>query len=78
MRIEAGNSEWINHLEQSLYGLLDGMSFKKDANCYSGLTSTIYYAFDAYSNKEVYNPTKSLKFVISTSKLTEATNTVYA
>jgi hypothetical protein len=58
-------SPWESNLEELLYGLLDGMSFKKNEECYSGLVSAIYYAFDALENKDVYNPTKTLKFVIS-------------
>lgn len=54
------------------------MSFNESISCTSGLTTAIYYAFDAYDNKDLYNPTKVLKFSVATTKLSEASNTVYA
>jgi hypothetical protein len=64
-------------LESFAYGLLQGMSFNETVNCKAGLFNTIYYAFDALDYREIYLPWNTLKFGVATTKLTEATNTIY-
>ena len=65
-------------IEEFLYGFLEGMSFKEQASCYSGLTSMIYQGFEALNYREVYKPWNTLKFTVATQKFSEATNVVYA
>ena len=45
--IRKGNTLEEQQFEEFLYGALDGMSFKESATCFTGLKSTIYYAFEA-------------------------------
>lgn len=71
-------SETAQHFEYFLYGLLEGMAFKEKATCYGGLVNVIYQAFEILQYKDVYNPTKTLKFTIATQKFSEASNIVYA
>ena len=64
-------------VESFLYGFLQGMSFNETVDCKAGLINTIYYAFDALTYREIYLPWNTIKFGVATSKLTEATNTIY-
>lgn len=76
--IRQGNTIEEQQFEEFLYGALDGMSFKESATCFTGLKSTIYYAFEALNYREVYLPKNTIKFGIAAQKFSEATNTIYA
>jgi hypothetical protein len=58
-------TDWESNLENLLYGVLDGMSFQSNANCYSGLVNAIYYGFEALDNDNIYDPSQTIKFVIA-------------
>jgi hypothetical protein len=53
------------------------MSFNETVNCKAGLVNTIYYAFEVLQYRQIYVPSNTIKFAVATSKLTEATNTIY-
>jgi hypothetical protein len=65
-------------MEAFLYGILEGLSFGDNPTCKGGLVSGVYYAFTALENKEIYNPSKIIKFQIAVQKVVESSNTIYA
>ena len=64
--------------ENFLYGFLSGFSFGSNTACNSGLTTTIYYAFESMKYREIYLPWNIMKFTTVQNKLTESTNKIYA
>ena len=61
-----------------MLGLIQGLTAGFSVNCENGLTLAINSAFTVYTNREVYDPTKIMKFNIALNNLTEASNQVYA
>jgi len=74
-----GLSENYQSFESFLKGLLRGMTFSNDNGaCKSGLLEIVDQAFNLLEYRELYNPSNTMKFMISINKLNEASNTVYA
>ena len=65
--------------ENFLKGLLRGMTFANDNGaCKNGLLGVVEQAFNLMEYREIYNPSNTMKFIISMNKLSDAGNTVYA
>ncbi len=69
----AGTNDFpeLDMLEKFLTGFLSGSSFVGNAQCTAALQGMIFYGFEVVRNREVYNPRKTMKAVISTQKFTE-------
>ena len=64
--------------EQILTGLIEGTVTNFGTTCKDGMTSTVHSLFRMWDNIEIYNPTKIMKFGMSTNNMIESTNVVFA
>lgn len=66
-------------LESFLKGFLKGMTFANDGgSCKNGLLEIVDQAFNLLEYREIYIPSNTMKFTISVTKLSDASNTIYA
>ena len=75
--IDADLTTQFKALQTFMFGFLEGSSFYGNAQCGDSLKGILYYGFDAFSYRQAYIPANSMKFLISSQKLTEKTSLFY-
>lgn len=62
-----------------MYGVIEGTTdFLSSQNCVGGLMNTINSSFRMIDNIALYDPSKTMKFAMSSNNLLESTNVIYA
>jgi hypothetical protein len=64
-------------IQDLLFGLLAGSSFLGNPQCTASMNGVIYYAFQVFTYREVYNPAYTMKAVIAGQKLQEQVGLFY-
>lgn len=65
-------------LEDFLTGFIDGSSYSGSADCQAAMDGIIHYGIMVIENREVYNPSQTMKAAIALQKLQEQTSLFYA